>query len=322
MYKTQVQGKGCIVARIVQDSVSPEYDRITTFELEYPRFIHSELMTHRMLSRNAASSRAIPVNKMIEQVKNHPAMPIHWGANQKGMQASGECSNLVFLGLTYGANESYEVEDTWKEAANRAADIAQAMSDAGYHKQIVNRLLEPFQVMKTVVTATEWNNFFHLRDHKDAQPEIAELARVMREAMEQSVPDIINNDQWHVPYINRAYCPVSGPIYYLGDLDGSEIPLTEEQALKVSASCCAQVSYRLLDKSLDKALGIYDSLVNSKPVHASPFEHQAKPMVYSSNGECSSDGVTHADRANNYWSGNFNGWIQHRQLIKDNVVTG
>jgi thymidylate synthase ThyX len=78
-----------ISAKIIADSISEsEYgDRITTFELEYPRFIHGELMTHRLFSRNAASSRAIPINKMMDQVLTAPAMPVEWGLNKSGMQA-------------------------------------------------------------------------------------------------------------------------------------------------------------------------------------------------------------------------------------------
>jgi hypothetical protein len=79
------------------------------------------------------------------------------------------------------------------------------------------------------------------------------------------------------------------------------------------------VSYRLLDNSIEKAEKIYDMLVNSKPVHASPFEHQAKPMICASLDWWGEEGTTHIDKDENVWSGNFQGWIQHRQLIEDNV---
>ncbi len=139
-------------------------DVATTFELEYPRFIHSEFMTHRMFSRNAASSRAIPVAKTIEMVRSDPAMPVHWGKNQPGMQANEELQG----------NELAMVKGDWINSAEQASIVAERMSHYQAHKQIVNRILEPYVWMKVVVTATEWNNFWWLRDHKDAQPEIHE----------------------------------------------------------------------------------------------------------------------------------------------------
>tara|TARA_R110000851_G_scaffold187318_1_gene337105 strand:- start:14621 stop:15586 length:966 start_codon:yes stop_codon:yes gene_type:complete len=321
MYKSEVKGKGCIVARVVADSISEQGKRITTFEIEYPRFVHSEFMTHRMFSRNAASSRAIPVSKMIEQVRSNPAMPIHWGAEQKGMQAGEEVANTE------------RATTRWKVSAEDAAYLADSLNRYGLHKQIVNRILEPFQIMKTVVTATEWNNFFALRDHKDAQSEIRELARVMLLAMNESECDLLPHNEWHVPYVGSSQDVETGEFYAycIYDKNGHVVLLDEEQALKVSASCCAQVSYRVLDQGLEKALAIYDQLVNGKPVHASPFEHQAKPIDLSdnhdfpSNGWCHDnleDGVTHQDKQGNLWSGNLQGWIQNRQLIKDNVVHG
>lgn len=304
-----------ISAKIITHSKSAvDGKEIVTFELEYPRFIHGELMTHRMFSRNAASSRAIPVKKIIEMVRDDPATPIHWGKNQAGMQAKEELKDL----------ELASVMRLWDEAADEASITAGAMDIMGAHKQIVNRVLEPFQWMKTVVTATEWDNFFWLRNHPDAQPEIHELAKVMLEALAKSEPFVLQAGDWHTPYFGAGYW-----------LNGCGILL--EDALAVSASCCAQVSYRKLDDGLEKAKDIYARLVESEPVHASPFEHQASPMKetieeyevrpyvidegvnnfkYPDTWE---EGVTHSDRSGNLWSGNFKGWIQHRQLIPNNV---
>ena len=321
MYVNEVKGKGCIVARVVADSMSESASiRITTLELEYPRWIHGELLTHRVFSRNASSSRAIPIKKVIEQVRNDPATPIHWGANQPGMQAEEECNNFV----TMPEQSCLEVctrELAWAEAANSAADIAEAMSGAGYHKQIVNRLLEPFQKMKTVVTATEWDNFFELRAHKDAQPEIAELAMTMKKAMEGSTPERLKEGEWHTPYVNHLRNCTGKLLYTLQGkshkttLFDEDMALSAEEALKVSSSCCAQVSYRLLDTSLDKAIQIYDKLISSEPIHASPFEHCATPMKFNGHNECVSEGWTHIDKYGDCWSGNFTGWIQYRQII-------
>lgn len=291
-----------IKAKIIADSVSAvNGQRITTFELEYPRFIHSELMTHRLFSRNAMSSRAVPIEKMIEQVRNNPAKPIHWGKNQSGMQASEE------LGEPWRS----EVEAEWEEAAKNSAKNAEAMMEMYSHKQIANRILEPFQIMKTVLTATEFDNFFWLRKHEDAQPEIKYLADKMYEAMEENNTATLSSDDWHTPYF--------GDGYWLKDCG-----ISLEDALAISSSCCAQVSYRLLDDSIEKARKVYQRLVESTPVHASPFEHCASPMKYEKLNKNSlasgwEKGTTHMDKEYNFWSGNFKSWIQYRQLIDGNV---
>lgn len=324
MYLSEKTHKsGQITVRLVAHSSSSEAPDIATFELEYPRFIHSELMTHRVMSRNAMSSRAVPIAKMIEQVRTNPAMPIHWGANQSGMQADNECSNPIDLGA---AGVEFTMEEAWRFSAKTAADYAERMSEAGYHKQIVNRILEPYQRMKTIVTSTEWDNFFELRCHKDAQPEIQELAVMMQHALEMSDPEPLFSGEWHTPYV-RHQRDMDGVLHYYvqNSTDDAEYVsgqyVSAEEALKVSASCCAQVSYRLLDNSLDKALMVYDRLVTSRPIHASPFEHQAQVVVetadnnYVADSTSWSKGMTHADWFGNLWSGNFKGWIQYRQLL-------
>lgn len=292
-----------ITAKLIAYSQAPNKQTVATFELDYPRWIHGEILTHRIFSRNAMSSRAVPVEKMIEQVRNVPAMPVHWGKNQPGMQASVE--------LTGSARQG--VETHWKMAGTSAAHIADRMSNLGAHKQIVNRILEPFQTMKTVVTSTEWDNFFYLRNHEDAQPEIKRLAEVMIECFENESPVQLTSDDWHTPYFGEGYW-----------LKGCGIPL--EDALAISSSCCAQASFRQLDDTLEKAKRIYERLVESKPVHASPFEHQCKPMKWSKLCKDTMQqgwetGVTHMDREFSFWSGNFKGFIQHRQLIPGNVYT-
>jgi|SRR5690554_1422018 len=312
----KIEGKGGISATIVADSVSPSGKRITTFELDYPRFCHSEFMTHRLFSRNAASSRAIPVPKMIEHIKNNTAMPIHWGAHQKGMQADNECNNFV---AEYGVE--FSREDWWDMARDMAIAYADRFHEAGYHKQIVNRLLEPFQFIKVVCTATEYDNFFWLRNHKDAQPEIKELAACMWEAREKSKPNLIFNGEWHLPYVSLGRDFVGQSYYFLHEQQENgqqfEKHLSLEDAIKVSASCCAQVSYRLTDNSVEKALKIYQMLVESKPVHASPFEHQAYPM--DDETDLDSMGVSGYNKRLGYFSGNFFGWVQHRQLIDEHT---
>lgn len=316
-----------ITAKIIAHSVAPNGQMIVTWELEYQRFIHGEFMTHRLFSRNSASSRAIPVKAIIDQVRNNPAMPIHWGENQAGMQAK----NILSDALTGSAKY------IWRKAANFAADMAEALTKIGLHKQATNRILEPFQTMKTVMTATCMDNFFWLRNHEDAQPEIRELARLMWEALQASTPNKLLPGEWHVPYVETTR-DFAGKIMYVGQAtkdDPLAVPdvdtdrymriYTLEEALAISSSCCAQVSYRKLDDTLEKAQMVYKRLVESEPVHASPFEHQATPMQ--SPSLCSAtllykqwqEGVTHVDKDENFWSGNFISWIQHRQLIPNNV---
>lgn len=303
-----------IGAKIIAHSKSSVNGKeIVTFELDYPRFIHSELMTHRLFSRNAASSRAIPVAKMIEMVRQSPAAPVHWGKNQPGMVAEQE----IIPALQGSAKYS------WNLAARKAADMAEELSGIGVHKQIVNRILEPFQWMKTVVTATEFDNFFWLRNHPDAQPEIKRLAEVMWEALQNSKPVTLEPGDWHMPYFGNGYWKHEWPYAtkFGNEEDGSEDEVYYlEDALAISSSCCAQVSYRKLDDSLEKARTIYQRLVESEPVHASPFEHQATPMSITVEVDCGwTKGTTHMDREYNLWSGNFKSWIQHRQLIPDNA---
>lgn len=311
----KIEGKGNISAEIVADSISENNKRITTFVLEFHRFILPEFNTHRLFSRNAASSRAIPVNKVIEHMYYDSAEPIHWGRNQAGMQAKEELEQP----------HKIRVQQLWAESKFNAIDVASNMAIEGAHKQIVNRILEPFQMIRVVCTATEYDNFFYLRYHADAQPEIAELARVMWEAREQSIPEELQPGEWHVPFVSTSR-DAAGKRYYWNFISDTEkVEISLEDALKVSASCCAQVSYRKLDTSLEKALDIYNKLVTMKPVHASPTEHQATPMenIF---GEDYVDveirpqkGVTHNDIKGNGWSANFCGWIQYRQLIPDNV---
>lgn len=326
IYKVVKEGKGGIVAQIVADSISEHGDRITTFELEYHRFIHAEVMTHRLFSRNAMSSRAVPVKILIEQVRTNPAMPIHWGKNKAGMQAIEECSEFIdmdFLLTEYeklGVSLGKSAEQAWKIAANTTANIAEAFSEAGYHKQIVNRLLEPFQMMKVVLTATEFDNFFWLRLDPDAQPEIQELAKCMYEAMQESEPELLKEGEWHTPYVEHDRDIFKGGYveYYVEDKSTKTHCryLTLEEAKAISASCCAQVSYRRLDNTYDKAMSVYERLgVGGSKIHASPFEHIATPMEH----DYWNPGTTHKDACGELWSGNMKGWVQYRQILPNHT---
>ena len=255
-------------ARAIADSVSPSGDRLITMEVEFHRFILAEFNTHRQFSRNFQSSRAIPVEKLLELVLKSPAMPLHYGKNQPGMQAEQEHDGLV--SWPFHTSDYLLVEDAWGLAASTAATIAKAFHEAGYHKQIVNRLIEPFLPVRGVVTASEeaYNHFFSLRCHKAAQPEIQALANEMRAALGASVPVKLNVGDWHLPYLAISNEVVGSP--------------SLEELIKISISCCAQVSYRKLDDSLEKALDIYTKLnlpssgeMREDPPHFSPAEHVA-----------------------------------------------
>lgn len=303
-----------IKARVIADSVSPSGERMTTMEIEYPRFILAELNTHRMLSKNSASSRAIPVKAMHEQIKAAPAGPVHWGQNQPGMQAKQELVD----------NDLADAKFIWRRAMEDALHWAWALADrVGLHKQIANRITEPWMTMKTVISGTEWANFYYLRDHPDAQPEIRELAHKMHEAHRASVPQPLQPGEWHVPYVTTYRDTHTGVLHYT---DGSDKYITAEEALIISASCCAQVSYRKNDDSLEKAKKIFQQLIYSKPAHASPVEHQATPMdlptYINYEPETWEPGVTHVSANGDLWSGNLRGWIQHRKTIADEAVWG
>lgn len=299
-----------ITAKVIADSISNEGIRMTTMEIEYPRFILAELNTHRMLSKNSASSRAIPQAAMHQQIEARPAGPVWWGKNQPGMQAKEEVTGTDLT----------DAQFIWHRAMQDALHWAKALGGrVGLHKQIANRVTEPWMTMKTVISGTEWANFFYLRAHPDAQPEIHELAIKMQEAMNSSTPQLLHPGEWHVPYVNTYRDTRTGELHYL---DSQDHYLDQETALHISASCCAQVSYRKNDDSPDKARKIFDQLIHSKPAHASPVEHQATPMEDSYYETWADDpqhlqqfGVTHMDSKLQLWSGNLRGWIQHRKLI-------
>lgn len=297
-----------ISAKIIADSeiegLAPsEQKRLTTFELRYPRFIHAEFMTHRVISRNASSSRAIPVDRMIRMIEEDPAIPIEFGRNQKGMQSAGEHNAPVF-GDAHPAHggthlEQHTPQEAWLCAMRDAIRWACRFNEAGYHKQVVNRILEPYSHIKVVATATNWENFFALRAHPDAQPEIQQLAHAMLKAMGDSVPvhrprDPSDPDAWHLPYIWESERAEKAS---WTSVDGTLL------LRKMSAARCARVSYFTHEGVVpppEKDEALYDRLVGSKPLHASPLEHQARPAV-SMGGEAP-------------LQGNFTGWVQFRKM--------
>lgn len=228
-------------------------DRLDTLLLRYPRWIHAEFMTHRVFSRNAASSRAIPVMKLIEDVINDPAMPLVWTKNEPGMQGYEE--------LEY--REKTVCKLAWERAMNAAIKEARFQMDFGAHKQIINRLLEPFVHITVVVTATQWSNFLSLRDHPAAEPHIRMLARAVRQAMEGAEVKILAPGEWHIPFVDWR----------------ERKHLLIDEALALSVARCASTSYKTVDgfdMTLARAQEIVEKLRTADPIHASPFEHVAQ----------------------------------------------
>jgi hypothetical protein len=293
-----------IEVKVIKASVnSYTGTKIVTFEVDYPRFIHSEIMTHRMFSRNAQSSRAVPVNKTLEVNKEY-IKPIVWGANKSGMSSAEELDDLA----------KAQAESIWELSAQDAFRYSKTLSEIGLHKQWTNRITEPYSRIKVVITATEFDNFFWLRDDPDAaQPEIVELARQMKQAYAEADFVPLKSHHWHIPYVETKQDDF---IQRCFDSNGNELGTLD--ALKISASCCAQVSYRKLDDSKEKALEIYERLFSGPKPHLSPVEHQAlcfdpnTVKVYSPWLE----GITHQDRQGNFWSGNLKDFVQFRQRIQ------
>ena len=303
-----------IEATVLEYSQHPQIPglKICTFELVYPYIVHAELMTHRVLSRNAASFRAVPTKTFLAEVMKAPYMPIHWGKNQKGMQADEELDAPVTLRYDYYDMEkdqqktdlrTMSKEAAWLSARDEAVRHAEAFGDAGYHKQVVNRLLAPFVHMRTVVTSTCWANFDGLRRHKDAEPIIKILADRMFEAREAATPRVLQQGEWHLPYVTQD------------ERDTHSLEVLK----KISAERCARVSYKLRDNSgrpYDPDFSLYKQLVESFPIHASPIEHQATPDLYSN-----IENLYGRDPwQNSKLHGNFVGFIQNRKTIAGEAI--
>lgn len=278
--------KGQLEVLIIADSISEHGKRITTFQLKYWLPMHAEFMTHRAFGRNAASNRAIPIAKIIKQVWNNPAYPIWWGKNQSGMQAKEQLSFLRIKACRFA----------WKWSGRMMCAVVYSLMKLGLHKQTANRLLMPWQFMHVVVTSTDYGNFFELRCHEDAQPEIYAFACRMRQLMKLSKPKQLEHGEWHLPYIRE-----------------DEREAWDEELLKdVSAARCCRVSYlnhQGQRSTVEKDLALCDRLVGSRPLHASPFEHQATPDIATSEGEYLQPEL----------HGNLNGWVQNRKLVEKRV---
>lgn len=324
----EVNGKGGISVRLLAYSQCRDSEiSLATFEAVYPRIIHCELLTHGMLSFNSASSRATPFEKMAQNLNG---APVRFGKNQAGMQDQGESFaqelEADWLKVAIGP------EEAWREAKREALQWSKLFYETGYHKQVYNRLTEPFQMMKTLITATEFANFFWLRNHDAADPTLQELAKVMHEALEQATPQVLLPGEWHLPYVETEV-DASGELEYFIEAEHGTEPqyLTLEEAKIVSGARCAAVSFRNTDYTLEKSKQVYARLLGDDRKHGSAFQHQGTPMDYSSyrkSTNVSTDphtwqrGISHSDRQHQLWSGQFRGWVQLRKLIAGENVPG
>ena len=271
-----------ISAKLILASTYEGGKPIYSIQTSMPKWMLAELNTHRVFSRSSGSSRAIPLDTIINRINTNPYIPYHWGKAQDGMQAKEE---LV------GAVKDFALKE-WLWLRDRAVESARTFEALGLHKQVANRALEPWMYIDTIITSTEWANFFELRDHPDAQPEMQVLAKAIREVIETAKPQELNHGEWHLPYVEQGELLMDGI----------------EAALMYSTARCARVSYHLHDGTVANPVAdikLYNKLVGSRPLHASPAEHQA---LYSKE----------YPRALGYHR-NFVGWVQHRALMENRV---
>ena len=311
-----------ITAKVICDSISEQGIRLTTFEIEYPRIVMSEFNTMRAISKNSSSSRAIPVSKMLEHTKNINLKPVYFGSKKSGMQAGDELDG----------NDLINAKLFWEAALFDAVTWATELDELGVAKEVTNRLVEPFQLVKVVCTATDWGNFFNLRLHPDSDPNICMLAYKMYESMEKSKPYELKEGEYHLPYVNVGWNGKGEMCYFDEDFNSVEL----EQAIKLSAASCASVSYRTEGMTLEKADKIFDMLIKAEVIHASPFEHLATPVskeieIENSDyltvgfinkvGDSSTwqQGITHMNKQGELCSGNLRGYIQYRHLLPNNT---
>jgi hypothetical protein len=266
---------------------------VTTLELEYPRIIHAELLTHREFSRNSSSSRAIPVKTMINNIRKNMFVPVYWGKNQSGMQAKEELTGV----------RRFLAKSLWIIGGHINLLGATLLNAVGVHKQLANRNLEYISYMKTIVTSTSFDNFLALRDHEDAQQEIQDVAKKLRVALAATNREELAEGEWHTPYVEHRRDDLGNLIYGRG--------ISTSTAKKISVSCVAQVSYRKADCTKDKAMKIFNQLATSVPLHASPFESVLTPSAAGEFFGITAINILNGDKL----SGNSKGWVQYRHLL-------
>lgn len=262
-------------AVVLADSVNEWGDRLTTFELIFPRFLIPQFNKHASIRSCAQSSRAIPFSKLLALATYTPKV---FGKNQRGM-SPGE-------GLDKGG--ALDARVGWNDAKAYAAMRAEDLARLGVHKQWVNRLLEPFSYVKVVATATEWKLFFRLRCAPDAQDEMQELANAMKEAMDASTPvrRVLGVAEWHLPYVGAEDCTRQSRFAHYTDIP------------RVSAARCARTSYLSHTGERDAYKDYTLSAQLIKDRHLTPLEMPAR-----------------AARRPNEWYGPYKGWVSLRHEL-------
>ena len=294
-----------VSAKVITDSFGEHSKRLTTLELEYPRFIHAEVMTHRVFSRNASSSRAIPTKRMHENIRNNPSLPESFRMNERGMQGYTEAPQAV-------VDQALQIIAEHREFSIRTAERLDAL---GLHKQNVNRYTEAHQHIKVVLTSCQWDNFDWLRIHHAADPTMCALAEAIYAARAGSNPTKLQPGEFHLSYITPDDYVRVEQMENKGDLTDTQI------LLRMSAARCARVSYNNFDgkpTSIEADLALFAKLIergvdNFEPLHASPVEHQATPDRFFPR-------VLQWDRPDLH--GNLPGWVQHRMLIPNQNMEG
>ena len=242
--------------------------KLITFEAFFPRPILAEQNTHRKFSRNTGSSRAIPVIRMLLALMKVPFIPLFWGANKAGMQSAETMPKWKALIAHF----------LWRSHAWFTYLIVFLLGKLGLHKQWTNRLLEPHTYVRQVVTTSDLENYFSLRLHDAAQPEIILLAIMLKEQVDLlektngyrkvSANDVKANAwNWHLPYIteDERHIYRHHPFFLA----------------KLSAARCARTSYLTQEGVVpnpEKEIITFKKLAESQPIHASPLEHQAYPL--------------------------------------------
>ena len=331
-----------IEAKIIADSINKQGNRITTMILTFPRFILAELNTHRMFSKNSASSRAIPFKKMIKMCEEDPFIPIAWQSHHSGMQGNEYITNLKKI---------EHAKDSWISASKQAILMAKILDNCEITKQLCNRLLEPFMWHTVLLTATEFDNFFNLRcpkycdkvytynSKKDyikdndlnsindvstdywrqinksgAEIHMQALAESMWDVMNESTPKLLQPGEWHAPYQDKIDLQELGKITDSYNFTSKK---NIEARLKICSSRCARLSYMTQDGAIDyqKDLELYDRLASSG--HASPMEHICRVLTdyeYNNLGRSvrNTDGTFSFQKG---WVDNFKGFISYRRIL-------
>ena len=271
-----------IDAKVIADGINTvNNQRLVTVQIKVPRYILSEHNTHRMFSRNFASSRAIPAKKIRANVLEHMFVPVYWGANKSGMSADQQLEGWRLS----------VVRGLWKAAGYAMVGVHWGLEKLGLHKQTCNRLLEPWSSVYGVVTASQWDNFMRLRYSKFAQPEIICLAKAIHDAIKNSTPRKLGPTDYHLPYITEQEVQQRSVI----------------DCIKTSVARCCRVSYKSNEtgklSDFDKDVALFDRLL--KDHHMSPFEHVA---FVPNQGRVTKE--LHIDLQRN-----FRGWYQFRAFV-------